>query len=99
MKYKKSDMVKIRKVHIINGEDLLYFAEANGYSWNEAHDILFERYGKTETLRFGMLYKDHFTELSGFNYSKELTELMLAFFNTYDLKEVYLTEKGHECYS
>ena len=85
---KKSSFTKIVEIKAVNLSDILYFAEANGYNWNQACDIL-------HNIKYGKINADFFTDAYDFGFNEDLKKIMLAFFEAYSLEELYLT-KGYE---
>ena len=82
---KKSNLTKIIEIKAVNLSDILYFAEANGYFWNQACDIL-------QDVRFGKINTEIFTDAYDFGFNDDLKKIMLSFFEAYNISEIYLTK-------
>ena len=90
----KSNLVVVKNLPIVNMGDILWHCEANGYSWNQAHSILWPH--GNGALKFGHLRKEYFNGAYDFGHSDEINKIMLSFCEIYELEEFYLTKKGFE---
>lgn len=91
----KSNFTRVKSFeNCVSTSDLLYFAEANGYCWNFAHDFMWckYKYDGYSSLRSG--HEIHLSEVDEFNYHPFCKELLKRFMRVYNIPYIVLLPKG-----
>jgi hypothetical protein len=83
----------MKTITTIGFDELLSHAEKMGYYWNQAHDLLVDA-----DIFVGQIYTDHYKDcFSGENEHVDAKKILKSFMDEYDLKELYITPKNHDC--